>query len=83
MIARPKQRAWKLVAVVVSTVPLFCTLSGAAVAQAQVPVEDIQSANQYIDDLSTMGLNLQAESEPVAGGAATAEPGDPPWLGDQ
>lgn len=84
MIARPKQRAWKLVAVVASTVALFCTLSGAAVAQsmAEVPLEDVQSGNQYIDDLSTTGLILQAESEPVAGGAPTAEPGDPPWLGD-
>ena len=85
MIARPKQRAWKLVAVVVSTVPLFCALSGAAVAQGitEVPVEDIQSANQYIDDISTPGPNLLAESEPVAGEAVTAEPGESPWLMDQ
>jgi hypothetical protein len=86
LIARPKQRAWKLVAVVASTVPLFCTLSGAAVAQgiAGEPVEDIQSANQYVDDLSSADLNLlQAESAPVAGGAATAEPGDPPRPMDQ
>ena len=85
MIARPMQRASKLVAVVVSTVALFCMLSGAAAAKgiAEVPVEDIQSANQYIVDLSTPGLTLQAESEPVAGGAVTAKPGESPWLMDQ
>ena len=85
MIARPMQRASKLVAVVVSTVALFCMLSGAAAAQgiAEVPVEDIQSANQYIVDLSTPGLTLQAESEPVVGGAVTAKPGESPWLMDQ
>ena len=88
MIARPKQRAWKLVAVVVPTVTLLCTLSGAAVAEgiaegiAEVPVEDIQSAKQYLDDLSTTGLTLQAGSEPVAGGVATAEPRESPWLMD-
>src|ERR671921_836707 len=78
-------RACKLVAVVVSTVALFCMLSSAAAAQgiAEVPVEDIQSANQYIVDLSTPGLTLQAESEPVAGGAVTAKPGESPWLMDQ
>jgi len=48
-----------------------------------VPVEDIQSANQYIVDLSTPSLTLQAESEPVAGGAVTAKPGESPWLMDQ
>jgi hypothetical protein len=71
--------------VVVSTVTLFCTLSGAAVAQgiAEVPLEDIQSANQDIDDLWTTGLTPQAESESAAGGAVTAEPGDPPWPMDQ
>jgi hypothetical protein len=86
LIARPKQRAWKLVAVVGLTVTLFCMLSGVAMAQsrAEVPVEDIQSANQYIDDLSTTGgLTLQAESGPVAGGAVTAKPGESPWLMDQ
>jgi hypothetical protein len=85
LIARPNQRAWKLVAVVVSMVTLFCMLSGAAVAQGitEVPLEDIQSANQYIDDLSTTGLTLQAESEPVAGGAVTAKLGESPWLVDQ
>src|SRR5215212_4180788 len=79
------QRACKLVAVVVSTVALFCMLSSAAVAQviSEAPIEDIQSANQYIDDLSTPGLTLQAESEPVAGGAVTAKPGESPWLMDQ
>jgi hypothetical protein len=78
-------RACKLVAVVVSTVALFCMLSSAAVAQviSEVPIEDIQSANQYIDDLSTPGLTLQAESDPVAGGAVTAKPGESPWLMDQ
>ena len=85
MIARPKQRAWKLVAVVASTVALFCTLSGVAVAQAvaEVPLEDIPSANQYIDDLSTTGVTPQAESEPAARIVATAEPGESPWLMDQ
>lgn len=82
---RPKQRALKLVAVVVLTAALFCMLSGAAVAQdlAEVPVEDIQSVNQYIDDLSTTSIALQPESEPVAGGAVTAKPGEYPWLMDQ
>jgi len=85
VIARPIQRAGKLVAVVLSTVALFCMLSGAAVAQtiAEVPVEDIQSANQYIDDLWTPSLTLQAESEPVAGGAVTAKPAESPWLMEQ
>src|SRR5215212_8774971 len=79
------QRACKLVAVGLPTVALFCMLSSAAVAQriAEVPVEDIQSANQYIDDLSTPGLTLQPESEPVAGGAVTAKPSESPWLMDQ
>ncbi len=85
MIARPRQRAWKLVAVAVSTGTLFCTLSGAAVAQviAEVPVEDLQSTNQYVDDFSTTGPNLRAEPEPVAGGATIAGPGGLPWLMDQ
>ena len=85
MITRPIQRAGKLVAVVLSTVALFCMLSGAAAAQtiADVPVEDIQSANQYIEDLWTPGLTLQAESEPVAGEAVTAKPAEAPWLMDQ
>src|SRR5215211_8030638 len=79
------QRACKLVAVVVPPVALFCMLSSAAVAQviSEVPIGDIQSANQYIDDLSTPGLTLQAESDPVAGGAVTAKPGESPWLMDQ
>jgi hypothetical protein len=85
LITRPRQRAWKLVAVVVSAVALFCLLSGEAVAQgiAEVPEEDIQNANQYIDDLSTTGPTLQPQSEPVAGGAVTAKPGESPWLMDQ
>jgi hypothetical protein len=60
-------------------------LSGAAAAQtiADVPVEDIQSANQYIDDLWTPSLTLQAESEPVAGGAVTAKPAESPWMMEQ
>ena len=61
-------------------------LSGAAVAQdiTEVPVEDIQGANQYIADLSTTGdTTLQAESEPVAGGAVTAKPSESPWLMEQ
>jgi hypothetical protein len=60
-------------------------LSGAAVAQdiTEGPVQDIQGANQYFADLSTTGLTLQAESEPVAGGAVTAEPSESPWLMDQ
>jgi hypothetical protein len=68
LIARPKQRACKLAAVVVPTVTLFCTLWGAAMAQgiAEVPLENIQSANQYTDDLSTTGPTLHAESEPAA-----------------
>src|SRR5215208_2120871 len=85
VIARPIQRAGKLVAVVLSTVALFCMLSGAAVAQtiAEVPVEDIQSANQYIDDLWTPSLTLQAESEPIAGEAVTAKPAESPWMMEQ
>jgi hypothetical protein len=60
-------------------------LSGAAVAQdmAEVPLEDIQSANHYVDGLSTTGLTPQAGSEPVAGGAVAAEPGESPWPMDQ
>jgi hypothetical protein len=71
--------------VVVSTLALFFMLSGAAVAQdiPEVPVEDIQSAKQYIDDLSTTDLTLQASSEPAVGEVVTAKPSEAPWLTDQ
>jgi hypothetical protein len=82
LIARLKQSVWKLLAVEASTIGiLLCVLPGVTVAQdiAEVPVEGIQSADQYPYDLPTTDMTSQFASDPAAEVVVTFTPSEPIW----